>query len=183
MNYPDLETLTPELRKIIADKRDANVYKMLMHTPNVAPGFTAMADAVMWSKAWPATWRELAIVRVGHIYGSAYEIHQHERIGRLVGLTDVQLSSCAIGADQAALSPEEQTILRLTDALVACHTLEAAERETALGLMGANGFADFVLTVGFYQLVSNFLNVFEVEIEPNGLAPAPGRARAAEIEA
>ena len=95
MNYPDLTALSPELKKIIADKRDANVYKMLMHSPNVAPGFTAMADAVMWSKAWPATWRELAIVRVGQSYGSAYEVHQHERIGRLVGLTDAQLGSCA----------------------------------------------------------------------------------------
>ena len=181
MNYPDLTALSPELKKIIADKRDANVYKMLMHSPNVAPGFTAMADAVMWSKAWPATWRELAIVRVGQIYGSAYEVHQHERLGRLVGLTDAQLGSCAIGADQSALSPEEQAILALTDALVARHTLNAAEREAALELMDANAFADFVLTVGFYQLVSNFLNVFEVEIEPNGLAPA--LARTAQVKA
>lgn len=178
MNYPDLSALTPELNKIIADKRDANVYKMLMHSPNVAPGFTAMADAVMWSKAWPATWRELTIVRVGHLYASPYEVHQHERIGRLVGLTDAQLASCAIGADPSALSPQEQTILALTDALVARHTLSAAERETALELMDANAFADFVMTVGFYQLVSNFLNVFEVEIEPNGLAPAPPRTTA-----
>ena len=177
MQYPDLEGLSPELKKIIADKRDANVYKMLMHTPKVAPGFTAMADAVMWSKAWPATWRELAIVRVGHLYGSPYEVHQHERIGRLVGLTDAQLAACAVGADPAALSAEAQTILRLTDALVARHTLDAAERAAAQELLSADGFADFVLTVGFYQLVSNFLNVFEVQIEPNGLSPAPETTR------
>lgn len=183
MDYPDLTNLSPELTEIIAGKRQANVYKMLMHTPKVAPGFTAMADAVMWSKAWPATWRELAIVRVGHIYGSSYEVHQHERIGRLVGLTDAQLAACAIGADQASLSADEQTILRLTDALVANHTLPAAEREAALKLMDAAGFADFVLTVGFYQLVSNFLNVFEVEIEPNGLAPDPRPARKTEVKA
>ncbi|MGH6996785.1 MAG: hypothetical protein ACREEO_01275, partial [Phenylobacterium sp.] len=53
------------------------------------------------------------------------------------------------------------------------HTLSAAEREEGLKLLGANGFADFVMTVGFYQLVSNFLNVFEVEIEPHDLFPKP----------
>ena len=177
MQYPDLEALTPELKQIVADKRDANVYKMLMHSPNVAPGFTAMADAVMWSKAWPATWRELAIVRVGHLYAAPYEVHQHEQIGRLMGLSDAQLAACAVGADTAALSDDERTVLRLTDALVAKHTLEPAQREEALALLGANGFADFVLTVGFYQLVSNFLNVFEVETEPHDLFPKTDPAR------
>ncbi|MEW5683764.1 MAG: carboxymuconolactone decarboxylase family protein [Pseudomonadota bacterium] len=179
MQYPDLEALTPELKKIVADKRDANVYKMLMHSPNVAPGFTAMADAVMWAKTWPATWRELAIVRVGHLYQAPYEVYQHEQIGRLMGLSDAQLAACAVGADAAALSGDERAILRLTDALVARHTLDPADRDEGLALLGANGFADFVLTVGFYQLVSNFLNVFEVETEPHDLFPKPDPSRKA----
>ena len=173
MNYPDLESLSPELKEILAGKREANVYKMLMHSPNMAPGFTALADAAMWSKKWPATWRELAIVRVGRRYNSPYEVHQHEQIGRLMGLSDAQLAACAIGADQSVLSDDEKTILRLTDALVERHTLNADERAEGLKILDANGFADFVMTVGFYQLVSNFLNVFEVEIEPHDLFPKP----------
>lgn len=174
MKYPDLATLPDNLKEIIAGKRDANVYKMLMHSPNVAPGFTAMADAVMWSKAWSAQWRELAIVRVGELYAAPYEVHQHKQIGRLVGLSEAKLAACAVGADQSSLTADEQAILRLTDALVATHTLSDAERREGLTLMGANGFADFVLTVGFYQAVSNFLNVFEVEIEEIDIFPKPG---------
>lgn len=179
MHFPDLENLSPELKAILAGKREANVYKMLMHSPNLAPGFTALADAAMWSKTWPATWRELAIVRVGRLYNSPYEVHQHEQIGRLMGLSDAQLAACALGADQGALSDDERTILRLTDALVERHTLSAAEREEGLKILDLNGFADFVMTVGFYQLVSNFLNVFEVEIEPHDLFPKPDGRRAA----
>ena len=176
MEYPDLSNLSPELEAILAGKRNANVYKMLMHSPNVAPGFTAMADAVMWSKKWPATWRELAIVRVGHLYHAPYEVHQHEQIGRMVGLSDAQLAACAVGADQTVLTSDERTVLRLTDALVERHTLNSAERADALKLFDANAFADFVLTVGFYQLVSNLLNVFEVEIEDHDLFPKPADA-------
>lgn len=177
MDYPDLAALTPELNAILDGKRQANVYKMLMHSPNAAPGFTAMADAVMWAKTWPATWRELAIVRVGHLYRAPYEIHQHEGIGRMVGLSDDKLAACAIGAGQGALDDQERTILRLTDALVETHTLGETERREALSLLSVNGFADFVLTVGFYQAVCNFLNVFGVQLEEVDLFPRP-QARA-----
>lgn len=168
MDHPDLSDLPADLIDIIDGKGGANVYKMLMHSPNVAPGFTAMADAVMWAKSWPATWRELAIVRVGHHYQAPYEIYHHERIGRQVGLSDEKLAACAIDASQEALTSEERTILRLTDALITRHQLAAAEVTEALTMMDKNGLADFVLTVGFYQAVSNFLNTFQVEIETEG---------------
>lgn len=99
MNYPDLESLSPELKAILAGKREANVYKMLMHSPNWRRG----------SRPWPTRRcgarrgrrrRELAIVRVGRLYNSPYEVHQHEQIGRLMGLSDAQLAACALGADQ-----------------------------------------------------------------------------------
>lgn len=173
MDYPDLTSLSAELTEIIEGKGGANVYKMLMHTPNVAPGFTAMADAVMWAPSWPATWRELAIVRVGHLYGSPYEVHQHEQIGRLVGLSDAKLDCCAIGADRSALDDGERTILKLTDALVDKHGLTAAELDEAKELLTTEGLADFVLTVGFYQAVCNFLNVFDVQKEEVDLFPRP----------
>jgi len=173
MDYPDLENLPEDLKQIIAGKRGANVYKMLMHSPKVAPGFTAMADAVMWSPAWSAQWRELAIVRVGELYASPYEVHQHKQIGRLMGLSESKLDACAVGADQSALTDDEKAIVRLTDALVSNHTLNNAERDEGLKLMGATGFSDFVLTVGFYQAVSNFLNVFEVQKEEEDLFPKP----------
>lgn len=173
MHYPDLDALPDDLKAIIAGKNNANVYKMLMHTPNLAPSFTAMADAVMWSKAWSATWRELAIVRVGRHFASAYEVHQHEALGRLMGLSDEKLAACEIGADDSELDEAERTIVQLTDAIVTNHTLSDTERAAAMALMNPNQFADFVMTVGYYQMVSNFLNVFEVEIEDHSLFPEP----------
>ena len=173
MQYPDLTSLSPELQKIVEGKNNANVFRMLMHTPNLALGFTAMADAVMWSKAWPASLRELVIVRVGQLYHSPYEVYQHEQIGRLMGLSDEKLAACAIGADQSELADDERTVLRLTDAIVVNHTLTDAERTEATALFNPNQYADFVITVGYYQMASNFLNVFDVQIEDHALFPAP----------
>jgi hypothetical protein len=48
------------------------------------------------------------------------------------------------------------------------HTLSDDQRAEALTLLRVNQLADFVLTVGFYQLVCNFLNTFGVTPEGEG---------------
>lgn len=176
MHYPDEITLTPELKEIIAGKGYANVYKMLAHTPNLAPGFTVLADAIMWSETWSATWRELVIVRVGHHGRSPYEIFHHERIGRMVGLPDEKLAACALGADQSALDVNEQALLKMTDSIIVNQTLSSKELKIAKQFLDPNQLSDFVLTVGFYQMVCNFLNIFDVQIEEEGLHDVNGES-------
>lgn len=169
MQYPDEASLSSELKEIIAGKLGANVYRMLAHTPNVAPSFTAMADAVMWSETWPATWRELAIVRVGYLTNAPYEVHHHSAIGKAVGLTDDKLDAIVPGRDLSALDKQEQIIVRSTDALVKNQTLTDEELKQVMDFLDPNQLSDFVLTVGFYQMVANFLNTFRVEVEEGGL--------------
>ena len=56
-------------------------------------------------------------------------------------------------------------LLRLTDLLLTNHTLSGSERADALNTLTVNQLADLTITVGFYQLVCNFLNTFGVEPE------------------
>src|SRR3546814_11454811 len=70
------------LQQELAHRRNRNVFRMLMHSPEAAPGFLAMTDAARGRNALPSVLRELTIVRVGRRYGSPNEVHHHERIGR-----------------------------------------------------------------------------------------------------
>lgn len=103
-------------------------------------------------------------MRVGHAYEAPYEVHHHENIGRLVGLSQAAISAAATGSTEG-LSKEEAAVLRCTDRLLARHTLSDAERTEALEFLTVGQLADLVITVGFYQLVSNFLNTFGVTTE------------------
>jgi len=53
----------------------------------------------------------------------------------------------------------------LTDLLLDNHTLTDTQRRDALKTLTINQLADLTLTVGFYQLVCNFLNTFGVTPE------------------
>jgi 4-carboxymuconolactone decarboxylase len=52
-----------------------------------------------------------------------------------------------------------------TDRLLEDHTISGSDRDDALEVLSVTQLADLVLTVGFYQLVCNFLNTFDVTTE------------------
>lgn len=162
--YPDLDALTPELRDAVTSRYSLNIFRMITHTPGLAPSFMTMAADVLQHNSLPATWRELAILRVGHRYECRYEIFHHVNIGKAVGLTDDQLRATELGST-AGLTDDEATVLWLTDRLLDHHTLDDDERGRALSLLSVNQLADLVLTVGFYQMVCNFLSTFAVAPE------------------
>lgn len=159
--YPDVDALPQNLKDILAAHAPVNIYRMVMHSTGLAPGFFAMADAMFMANSLPPHLRELAILRVGHRYEAPYEIHQHEIIAGYAGLSAEAIAAAAAGTT-GGLPEDEASIISWTDRLLDNHTLGASERDDALRVLTVTQLADLVLTVGFYQLVCNFLNTFEV---------------------
>lgn len=164
MDYPDVEALPQNLQHTLAQHAPVNIYRMVMHSPGLAPGFFVMADAMFQANSLPAHLRELAILRVGYRYAAPYETHQHKMIAGYAGLSPEAIAAAETGVIDG-LSPDEVDILRWTDQLLDDHTLSGSGRDDALKTLTVTQLADLVMTVGFYQLVCNFLNTFEVTTE------------------
>jgi len=164
IGFPDTDALPEPLRAELAQRHSLNVFRMLMHTPGVAPGFLAMTDALRFHNSLPTALMELAILRVGRRYGAAYETHHHERLARAAKLSETAIAA-TISGDASELSDDEAFVLALTDELLDTHTLSEATRTRALDRFDKTMLADLVLTIGHYQQVCNFLNVFDVPVE------------------
>jgi 4-carboxymuconolactone decarboxylase len=165
--YPDLDLLSPDLQDAVTSRASLNIFRMIMHSPGLAPSFLAMASDVLQHNSLPATWRELAILRVGYRYHARYETYQHERIALAIGLAPDAIAAAESGSVET-LDPAAAAVLGLTDLLLDNHTLTDVERDNALRTLTVNQLADLTLTVGFYQLVCNFLNTFGVNPEEQG---------------
>jgi alkylhydroperoxidase family enzyme len=164
IDYPDVAALPPELREAVTSRGSINIYRMVAHSLGLAPAFLEFAGAVFQANSLPAQLRELAVLRVGHSYGAGYEVHHHENIARWAGLSEAAMLAAKSG-DSTGLPEQEAQILRWTDRLLVHHTLDGVERQAALEHLTVHQLTDLVLTVGFYQLVCNFLNTFEVTTE------------------
>jgi len=114
--YPDLDALSPDLREAVTSRASLNIFRMITHTPGLAPSFLAMASDVLQHNSLPATWRELAILRVGYRYHADYETYQHERIGRAIGLDHDAITAAKSGSTEK-LDPDATAVLRLTNFL------------------------------------------------------------------
>lgn len=165
MPYPNCVEVPEHLKQELERRRNRNVFRMLMHSPEVAPGFLAMTDAVRGRNSLPPALRELTIIRVGRRYGAPYEVHHHERIGREVGLSEMAVNGAIDGPFSEGLTSEEVLILRATDEVVDFHGLREPTRAAFLDCFSITQLVDFVLTIGHYQQVCNFLNTFGVPIE------------------
>ena len=85
-DYPACTDLDAALQAQLDKRKHFNVYRMLMHTPNMAPAFYEMSDAIRHHASLKDELKELAIIRTGWRYQARYEIHHHTRMALQAGL-------------------------------------------------------------------------------------------------
>jgi len=163
--YLSPEEMTPEFREMLKDRFDLNLYRMLPHAPTVGAGFLKMGGAILRQSELDPQLREIAILRVGFLSRASYEIHQHKRIARKVGLSEEKIAAIEHAPASAVFSPLEKLVLRYTDDVVA--NVKASEPlfDELLSKLSNRTMAELTLTIGFYMAVSRFLENFEVDIE------------------
>ena len=84
--YYDVETATGKHAEFLGKlKPMLNIYRMLANSEHGLKGFLRMGNALLYRCELDPVLRELAIIRVGRLSRAAYEVFQHERIGREVG--------------------------------------------------------------------------------------------------
>ena len=175
--YPD-QTLVPEhLRRIASTRLPLNIYRMLMHAETAMPGYVDLGRRLLHDLALDPVLREMAILRVGFLSGSRYEIHQHAQIARAVGMSEVRLAAVEEGPDSEDLDEVEVLLLRFTDEVVAGVKASDATFDGLRAALGDRRLAELTLVIGFYMMACRFLENFEVDIEDKAQLPEGAHER------
>ncbi|HRH89982.1 MAG TPA: carboxymuconolactone decarboxylase family protein [Rubrivivax sp.] len=165
--YVDLAQAPAAYTALLGERPPLNLYRMLPHAGPAAIGFLTLGGALRQGALDPCL-REIAILRVGLLSTASYEVHQHRRVARRVGLAEAKVAALAPGADLSALNDVERLVLRFTDQIFHHVKADDALFEQARAALSEGPLAELVMTVGFYMLVCRFLENFEVDIEPPG---------------
>ena len=172
--YPDIETMPDELRTFVSRFDPLmNVFHMMAHAGPALPHFMRLGNAILFKGKLDPVLREIAILRVGHLLGASYEVHQHNIVARNIGLDEARIGAVEHGEDKAVFSELENLVIRFTDEVTASVRASDATWNALAARLDTAQMAELTLAVGFYSMVSVFLENFEVEIEPEGVVEDP----------
>lgn len=163
--YFDLSEASPEIQEMIGSRPPLNIYRMIAHGGPSASGFLALGSALLSKNEIDNQLRELVIVRVGILCRADYEVHQHKRVAKSVGVSDQKVMALYDGPDSSAFSETERKILRYTDQVVLNVKAGDSTFDAVQDLLTNRQLVELTLTIGFYMMVSRFLENFEVELE------------------
>jgi 4-carboxymuconolactone decarboxylase len=147
-------------------KPHINIYRMLANSEAGLKGFVRMGNALLFRCELDPVLRELAIIRVGRLSRAAYEVFQHERIGREAGVGDDKIAALREATiDSAVFSDNEKAVLRFADDVV--RNVKASDKtlKAVQGFLTPGAIVELTLTVGYYMMVCRFLETTGVEGE------------------
>ncbi len=143
-----------------------NIYRMLANSESGLKGFTRMGNALLHRAELDPVLREIAIVRVGRLSRAAYEVFQHERIAREVGVGEEKILALREATIEApAFTDHEKAVLRFTDDVV--RNVRASDRtlKAVQAFLSPGAVVELTLTIGYYMMVCRLLETTGVEGE------------------
>lgn len=168
--YADPAGAAPDTQALLGKLAPLNIFRMLAHSPQALRPFVGLGTAFLYKGTLDAVTRECAILRVGYLSGAGYETAQHEKIGRDLGMSDALIAAVRAGPAAPGLSAEQRLALAFTDDVVAHVKASPATFDPVLAHFGADGAVELTLVIGYYMMVSRFLETFEIDIEDGGAA-------------
>jgi alkylhydroperoxidase family enzyme len=164
------EAMPAELQDLLATRPPYTIYGILANAPTVLPGFVQMAGALLTRTELDPQLREMVILRVGAHCESAYELHQHLRLARHVGVSEARIRLATdLDTPLATDGGADEVLLAFTDSVVRSVKAPAEQFEAALALLSPRGMTELLMTIGTYMMVSRVLENLEVEIEADGV--------------
>src|SRR6266536_1524519 len=93
LGRPDATAETEAVwQRVEAERKQptANIFRALANAPVLLDAFLSYANALRDGSELSPKLRELAILTVGHVTGSEYEVAHHQSHGRKVGIAEEQ---------------------------------------------------------------------------------------------
>ena len=162
---PTDEELPSEAVETLASLPPLNVFRAVAILPNSLRPFLELGGSILGGTELTPKQREFAILRVAHITAAAYERQQHEQLARALGIGDEEIDATASATPGSTLAPDDALICQAADEITRDVRLPDQTLGAIRGRWGDKGAAELILTVGYYNMVSRFLESARVPLE------------------
>ena len=168
--YPDPAGLTPENREFLSELPQLNISRMLAGSPSMFIPLTRVFSAYLNEGVLDETLREIAILRVGHLCNSEYEVINHERVARLIGMSAERIAALVPDTPQDVFTEDERLVLSFVDEQVIDGGASANTFEELAKRLSVAEMLELSVVIGVYTMVSQICASFGIEPEETPIA-------------
>lgn len=166
IEYVDRNKATERTREILAKNRNANIFRMMAHSPDYLLEYCRLGRAIRQKGELDPVVRELAITRTGILCEAPYEVAAHKRIGKSVGVTDKQNEALDAWQDTSCFDAVQRAALAFTDEVVKLPRPSDATLAAIAEKLTPRALIELQISIGFYVMTSKFLETFGVDLQP-----------------
>lgn len=166
--YPDPKTLSADTQTVLGKMPPLNIFRMMAGGEGLLQAFTRMGNHLLFKSKVDPILREIAIIRAGVLSKAKYEVYQHERIGRDLGMSDALIKGIHAGPDDGVFNDLQRLVMRYTDDVVKNVRAGDATFKPLIEALSLQEVQELTVMIGYYMMVSRFLETFDVDIEQPG---------------
>lgn len=165
--YLEADQVAPEYRDML--KRNTNLHKLLVNSPDMAKAFNGIGNFIRFKSKLDPRLRELAILQVGWMEKSEYEFTHHVKIGKEFGVTDADIQALMdeTAGKPTKLEPLVKAILKGAREMVKDLGMSDATFAEIKKDLSNEHMTDLVLTIAFYCAVVRVLATMKIDNEPH----------------
>lgn len=162
---PPVDELAPDIREALMTLPPLNVFRMVANAPaSFKPFYDLVASILLQSELDPRK-REIAVLRVAHVTGSAYVWTQHVALAKRVGLGDDEIAQIATGTAVNGLDEEGNLLCRVADEISRDIRLSDAALEAVVRRYGVRQATELIFCCSYFNMLSRFVESTRVELE------------------
>ncbi|HEX4615170.1 MAG TPA: carboxymuconolactone decarboxylase family protein [Stellaceae bacterium] len=171
-----LAEMTPEQRRVhdlfVAGRRGrfGGPFQLLIRAPEICEHAAKLGEHLRWGTSLPDRLSELAIITTAQFWRAQYEWYAHAPLAEKAGVPAAEIEAIRRGDTPDFEQKGEALVYRVCCELFKTRRLADATFNEAVTALGETGLIEVIAIIGYYTLIGNTLNVFQVAL-PEGITP------------
>jgi 4-carboxymuconolactone decarboxylase len=161
--------------QIVAGKRGrfGGPFELLIRAPEICGLASQLGEHLRWGTSLPDRLSELAIITTARFWRAQYEWYAHAPLAEKAGVPSAAIEAIRTGGTPLFAAKDETLVHRLCSEIFRTQRLSDDSFNQAIATLGETGLVEVIAIIGYYTLIANTLNLFQVGLPAGEALPFP----------
>ena len=161
--------------QIVAGKRGrfGGPFQLLIRAPEICGHVAQLGEHLRWGTSLPDRLSELAIIATARFWRAQYEWYAHAPLAEQAGVPAAAIEAIRTGGTPRFAAEDEALVYRICTEIFRTQRLSDESFGASTAALGEQGLVEVIAIIGYYTLIANTLNVFQVGLPAGEPLPFP----------